>query len=201
MAQLPIFPATRTTSSQPYQYSGQYASSDQPFYCSHCARAFSKEHNFRKHILSPSCFGNRPAGAPRFLCVKCPTGTKSFASKQALRGHERLYHLAGAVLSSPCGLCPEFFPTAAAVKRHRAKKHVLHSEFRLVQSAHRHSCQLWRCFLPRAEMHLHAALEWGYEQIMSQLETVAVEFSCFKVSEEVAFCGKKKKIRAVESKQ
>lgn len=143
-------------------------------YCDACDRHFTNSYLLRRHLNGSRCKKNS------YPCPKCGAVLQSFYSQQ--RHLQRYHNDDGVSRVYACGLCDEGFQDKDDLQRHRLQEHQPHSDFRLRHSAHSHTVQSLRAFIPEHVNTLDETLEYAYDNIKSLLTKMCTTMSYFKAT-------------------
>lgn len=157
-----------------------------PALCSYCGRSFYNSYTLRRH--TSTCkkreqpeLQEREGGGASDLVHKC-----GLCKKQYKRYDNLLRHLAtkhqNEELAFRCGLCESCFPTVEELDDHRKNEHVYHTDFQLVESAHRKQCQLLRANFPSQVKSLDQCLEYTYDHLCRLASSVSTKLSYYKLN-------------------
>jgi hypothetical protein len=145
------------------------------FLCKACKQVFTSKYNFSRHLNS-----RKHKSAGKLRCSKCKA---MFFRKDNLYRHEQTAHLeVEEVLSFRCGICQLCFKNKQMLLDHRQSEHVVHSDFRIVESAHNKQCQLLRAFFPETIQSLDEGLFYAYDHMCRLTEALSVDINYYKIN-------------------
>ena len=157
--------------------------SDGIYECKDCARAYTSEHNYRRHCRSQLHLQNlekvKEGREPdrKFVCEIC---NAAFIRRDNYHRHLASHEKGEDLLCFRCGLCSKCYHRREDLEEHRQSEHVKHHDFKLEESAHQHQCQLLRAHFPNHMRTMDQALFYAYSQLQMLLATSLVEMPFFK---------------------
>ena len=128
-------------------------------------------------ISSPAVTAAAVAAAENFVCSIC---RKRYKRHDNLLRHVSTKHK-NEELSYNCGLCSSCFLTLEELDEHR-KEHVFHTDFRLLESAHKKQCQLLRADFPSDIKSLDQSLEYAYDHLCRLTSSLSTKMSYYKLN-------------------